>query len=153
MSKFGSIGAGAKPFRVFIKLDGKQVLDKDDKPFFIDVHAEDGPVGRRFDKEWRDYALALAKEGKDQPTQLEQNIAKCAHRLLTTRNSLFGMSFCSASQSAGGKNMSCEKATTRVLAVIRPSAAARSPPVCLVTSPCRHFQPIQIKLFGSIGRK
>ena len=59
----------------------------------------------------------------------------------------------SASQSPGGKNMSWENATTMVFAVIRPSAAARSPPVCRETSPCRHFQPIQIRLFGSIGRK
>ena len=43
---------------------------------------------------------------------VKQNIAKCAQRLSTTRNSLFGMSFCSASQSAGGKNMSRENGTT-----------------------------------------
>ena len=43
---------------------------------------------------------------------VRQNIAKCACRLSMTRNSLFGMSFCSASQSAGGKNMSREKGTT-----------------------------------------
>lgn len=41
-----------------------------------------------------------------------QNIVKCAHRLSTTRNLLFGISFCSASQSAGGKNMSRENGTT-----------------------------------------
>ena len=41
-----------------------------------------------------------------------QNMAKCAHRLSTTRNLLFGISFCSASQSAGGKNMSHENGTT-----------------------------------------
>jgi hypothetical protein len=78
MSKFGSLGAGAKPFRVFIKLDGKQILDKNKKPFFIDVHSEDGAVGRRFDKEQRDAILALSKDGQDLPTQLEVNIAKCA---------------------------------------------------------------------------
>jgi hypothetical protein len=78
MSKFGSLGAGDKPFRVFIKLDGKQIVDKDKRPFFIDVHSEDGVVGRRFDKEHRDAMLALAKDGKDLPSQLEINIAKCA---------------------------------------------------------------------------
>ena len=41
-----------------------------------------------------------------------QNIAKWAQRLSTTLNLLFGMSFCSASQSAGGKNMSRENGTT-----------------------------------------
>lgn len=78
MSKFGSLGAGDKPFRVYVKLDGKQILDKNDKPFFIDVHSEDGVVGRRFDKEQRDANLALAKDGKDLPSQMEINIAKCA---------------------------------------------------------------------------
>lgn len=78
MSKFGSLGAGDKPFRVFVKLDGKQILDKEKKPFFIDVHSEDGVVGRRFDKEQRDRNIALAKDGKDLSTQLEINIAKCA---------------------------------------------------------------------------
>lgn len=78
MSKFGSLGAGDKPFRVLIKLDGKQIVDKNDKPFFIDVYSEDGVVGRRFDKEQRERNLALAKDGKDLPTQLEVNIAKCA---------------------------------------------------------------------------
>jgi hypothetical protein len=34
------------------------------------VHSEDGAVGRRFDKEQREN-LALAKEGKDLPTQME----------------------------------------------------------------------------------
>ena len=43
---------------------------------------------------------------------VRQNIAKCASRLSTTRNLLFGMSFCSASQSAGGKNISRENGTT-----------------------------------------
>ncbi len=78
MSKFGSLGARDKPHRVFIKLDGKQIVDNSGKPFFIDVHSEDGVVGRRFDKEQRDRALALAKDGKDQPTQMELNIAKTA---------------------------------------------------------------------------
>jgi hypothetical protein len=78
MSKFGSLGSGDKPFRVFVKLDGKQIIDKNDKPFFIDVHSEDGVVGRRFDKEQRDRNIAIAKDGKDLPTQLEINIAKCA---------------------------------------------------------------------------
>ncbi len=78
MSKFGSLGAGAKPFRVFIKLDGKQIIDKNGKAFFVDVHAEDGAVGRRFDREQRDVNLALAKEGQESPTQTEINYAKCA---------------------------------------------------------------------------
>ena len=78
MSKFGSLGAGAKPFRVFIKLENKQIVDKNGKPFFIDVHSEDGPVGRRFDKEQRDENIATAKSGGDLPTQLEINISKCA---------------------------------------------------------------------------
>ena len=43
---------------------------------------------------------------------VKQNIAKCAHKLSMTRNLLFGISFCSASQSAGGKNMSRENGTT-----------------------------------------
>jgi hypothetical protein len=78
MGKFGSLVPSDKPFRVNIKLDGKQVVDKDGKPFFIDVYAEDSIAGRRFDKEWRDNVLALSKDGKDQPTALDHNIAKCA---------------------------------------------------------------------------
>lgn len=78
MGKFGSLVASDKPFRVNIKLEGKQVFDKEGNPFFIDVHAEDSIVGRRFDKEWRDYTLSLAKEGRDAPTPLDHNIAKCA---------------------------------------------------------------------------
>lgn len=41
-----------------------------------------------------------------------QNMAKCAHRLLITRNSLLGIIFCSAAQSSPGKNMSCENGMT-----------------------------------------
>ena len=84
---------------------------------------------------------------------VRQNIAKCAQRLSTTRNSLFAMSLCSASQSRVGRTCHGRTPPRWVFAVIRPSAAARSPPVCRETSPCRHFQPIQIRLFGSIGRK
>ena len=78
MSKFGSLAPSDKPHRVNIKLDGKQIIDKDDKPFFIDVYSEDSAVGRRFDKEQREQAIANARNGLDQPTQLEINIAKCA---------------------------------------------------------------------------
>ena len=78
MSKFGSLAPSDKPYRVNIKLDGKQIFDKDGKPFFIDVYSEDSAVGRRFDKEQRENALANARNGIDQPTQLEINIAKCA---------------------------------------------------------------------------
>lgn len=78
MSKFGSLAPSDKPHRVNIKLDGKQIADKGGKPFFIDVYSEDSAVGRRFDKEQRDQALANARSGTDQPTQLEINIAKCA---------------------------------------------------------------------------
>ncbi len=78
MSKFGSLAPSDKPHRVLIKLDGKQIVDKNGKPFFIDVYSEDGAVGRRFDKEQRDQALANARNGTEQPTQLEINIAKCA---------------------------------------------------------------------------
>jgi hypothetical protein len=78
MSKFGSLAPSDKPYRVNIKLDGKQIIDKDGKPFFIDVYSEDSAVGRRFDKEQREQALANARNGIDQPTQLEINIAKCA---------------------------------------------------------------------------
>ncbi len=41
-----------------------------------------------------------------------QNIAKWAQRVSITLNSLLGISFCSTSQSAGGKNMSRENGTT-----------------------------------------
>ena len=78
MSKFGSLAPSDKPHRVNIKLDGKQIIDKDDKPFFIDVYSEDSAVGRRFDKEQREQAISNARNGIDQPTQLEINIAKCA---------------------------------------------------------------------------
>jgi hypothetical protein len=78
MSKFGSLAPSDKPHRVNIKLDGKQIIDKNGKPFFIDVYSEDSAVGRRFDKEQREQALANARSGIDQPTQLEINIAKCA---------------------------------------------------------------------------
>lgn len=78
MSKFGSLTPSDKPFRVHIKLDGKQIIDKDGKPFFIDVYSEDSAVGRRFDKEQREQALANARNGTEQPTQFEINIAKCA---------------------------------------------------------------------------
>lgn len=78
MGKFGSLVASDKPHRVHIKLDGKQIVDKNDRPFFIDVHAEDSVVGRRFDKEWRERIISLQRDGKDAPTQEEHNIAKCA---------------------------------------------------------------------------
>lgn len=77
-SKFGSLAPSDKPFRTFLKLDGKAIVDKDGKPSFIEIFAEDSAVGRRFDKQWRDHCLDLAKDGRDPPTQLEQNIAKCA---------------------------------------------------------------------------
>jgi hypothetical protein len=38
-----------------------------------------------------------------------QNMAKCAQRLSTTRKALFGMSFYSAWQCSGGKNVSWER--------------------------------------------
>jgi hypothetical protein len=78
MSKFGSLAPSDKPHRVIIKLDGKPIVGKDGKPFFIDVYSEDGAVGRRVDKEQRDQALANARNGIEQPSQLEINIAKCA---------------------------------------------------------------------------
>jgi hypothetical protein len=78
MSKFGSLAPSDKPHRVLIKLDGKQIVDTSGNPFFIDVYSEDSARGRRFDKEQREQALANARNGADQPTQLEINIAKCA---------------------------------------------------------------------------
>jgi hypothetical protein len=78
MSKFGSLTPSDKPFRVFIKLDGKQIIDRNGKAFFIDVYSEDSAVGRRFDKEQRDTALDNARNGIDQPSQLDINLAKCA---------------------------------------------------------------------------
>ena len=78
MSKFGSLAPADKPHRVHIKLDGKQVIDNDGKPFFIDVYAEDSAVGRRFDKQQREQALDNARNGVDQPSQIDINIAKCA---------------------------------------------------------------------------
>jgi len=78
MSKFGSLAPSDRPYRVHIKLDGKQIIDKDGKPFFIDVYSEDSAVGRRFDKEQREQTLANARNGTEQPTQLEINISKCA---------------------------------------------------------------------------
>jgi hypothetical protein len=78
MSKFGSLAPSDKPHRVLIKLDGKQIVDKDGKPFFIDVYSEDSAVGRRFDREQRETTLANARNGIDQPSPLDVNIAKCA---------------------------------------------------------------------------
>ena len=69
------------------------------------------------------------------------------------RNSLPGISSCSAAQSWGGKNMSVEIGMTKVLALIRPKAALRSPSVRRATSPRCHFQAMQRRLFGSMGRK
>jgi len=78
MSKFGSLTPSDKPFRVNIKLDGKQIIDRDGKPFFIDIYSEDSAVGRRFDREHREQTLSNARNGSEQPSQLEINIAKCA---------------------------------------------------------------------------
>ena len=78
MGKFGSLAPSGKPYRVFIKLEGKQIVDKNGNPFFIDVHAEDGPIGRRFDKEWRERVLDIARDGREQPSQEDHNRAKCA---------------------------------------------------------------------------
>ncbi len=78
MSKFGSLAPSDKPHRVLIKLDGKQIIGKDGKPFFIDVYSEDSSRGRKFDKEQRDEMLANARNGIEQPQQIEINIAKCA---------------------------------------------------------------------------
>ena len=49
--------------------------------------------------------------------------------------------------------MSSSIGITNVFAVIRPSAAARSPPVWRVTSPCCHFQAIVSRSLGSIAVK
>ena len=70
--------------------------------------------------------------------------------LESTRSSAPGVSCCSASQSRGGKNMSRSIGITNTFAVIRPSAAARSPSVWRATSPRCHFQPIVSRAFGSI---
>jgi len=78
MSKFGSLTPSDKAHRVFIKLDGKQIIDKNGKPFFIDVYSEDSAVGRRYDKEQRATALDNARNGIDQSSQFEINLAKCA---------------------------------------------------------------------------
>lgn len=78
ISKFGSLAPSDKPHRVHIKLDGKPIIDRDGKPFTIDIYSEDGVVGRRFDKEQRETALAAARNGDTMPSQLEINIAKCA---------------------------------------------------------------------------
>jgi hypothetical protein len=78
MNKFGSLAPADKPHRVYIKLDGKQIIDNDGKPFFIDIYAEDSAVGRRFDKQQREQALDNARNGIDQPSQIDINIAKCA---------------------------------------------------------------------------
>jgi hypothetical protein len=78
MSKFGSLTPSDKPYRVILKLDGKPIADKSKKLSYIDIYSEDSSVGRKFDKEWRDKCLAIAKDGGVQPTQLETNIAKCA---------------------------------------------------------------------------
>jgi hypothetical protein len=76
--KFGALAPSDKPFRVHIKLDGKPISDKNGNPFYIDVYSEDGAIGRRFDKEQRDRALSYARDGLEQPNQMEVNIAKCA---------------------------------------------------------------------------
>jgi hypothetical protein len=78
MGKFKSLAPSEKPHRVFIKLDGKQIADKNGNPFYVDVHADDGPIGRRFDKEWRDRLLEITRAGREQPTQEDHNRAKCA---------------------------------------------------------------------------
>jgi hypothetical protein len=78
MSKFGSLTPSDKPFRVNIKLDGKPIIDKDGKPFFIDVYSEDSAVGRRFDREQRETSMAAARNGDTLPSQIDINIAKCA---------------------------------------------------------------------------
>jgi hypothetical protein len=79
MSKFGSLAPSDKPHRVLIKLDGKQIVDKNGKPFFIDVYSEDSasrPPLRQGAA--RAGARQCPERRKDQPTQLEINIAKCA---------------------------------------------------------------------------
>ncbi len=78
MSKFGSLAPSDKPHRVLIKLDGEQIIDKDGKPFFIDVYSEDSARGRKFDKEQRAELLANARNNIEQPQQIDINIAKCA---------------------------------------------------------------------------
>ena len=49
--------------------------------------------------------------------------------------------------------MSSSMGMTKVFAVIRPSAAARSPPVCRATSPRCHFHAIASRSLGSITVK
>jgi hypothetical protein len=68
-------------------------------------------------------------------------------------NSLSGISFCSASQSRGRKTMSWSTGITNVLALMRPSACVRLPPVMRLTSLCWHFHAMHSRSFGSIGAK
>ncbi len=49
------------------------------------------------------------------------------------------------------KNLSVLIGITNVFAVIRPRAAARSPPVCRLTSPCCHFHAWTSRSPASIG--
>lgn len=78
MTKFAALSGTGKPYRSFANLAGEPVIDKDGMPAYIDMLSEDSPAGRRFDKEWREHALALASDGKPAATQFEHNIAKAA---------------------------------------------------------------------------
>src|SRR6202040_1149097 len=69
------------------------------------------------------------------------------------RNSPLGISRHSAWQSDGGKNMSEDIGMTKVLALMRPNAARKSPPVWRLTSPRCHFHAMHSKSFGSITLK
>ena len=68
-------------------------------------------------------------------------------------NSASGMSRHSAWQSAGVKNISEDIGMTNVLALMRPNAARKSPPVWRLTSPRCHFHAMHSKSFGSITQK
>lgn len=78
MSKFSALSGTGKPYRVFVKLAGEPLVDKDGNQAYVDIHSEDSSIGRQFDQELRDRLLKLSSEGKPFPTQLEQNRAKAA---------------------------------------------------------------------------
>ena len=60
------------------------------------------------------------------------------------------MCSCSALQPRTGKNMSSSMDMTKVFAVLRPSAAARSPSVGWATLPRCHFHAMASRSLGSM---
>ena len=112
LSEGGAKGGGALPVGQGLANDfmalSQQLLAKPMALAVTDLFSGKVTVSRPLRSEDRECMQASSCSRSE---AVMQNIAKWAHRLSMTRNLLFGMSFCLASQPAGGKT--CHGRTAR----------------------------------------